>query len=197
MTRELNNYWDEQAASFDAEPDHGLRDPVVRAAWRDLLMPLLPPPPARIADVGCGTASLSVLLAEAGYDVHGLDLSAQMLTAARIKLDAAGVHAPLARGDAARPPFAPGSCDVVLERHVLWAIDDQFGALRQWSRLLAPGGTLVLVEGTWGSGAGLDAAQCATLVRRVRRQAEIILLPDPALWGRAIDDQRYVLVSYD
>lgn len=197
MSPEAHDYWDDQAACFDAEPDHGLRSPVVRAAWRDLLLPLMPPPPARIADLGCGTASLSLLLAEAAYDVHGLDLSAQMLTAARIKLTAAGVRAPLARGDAARPPFAPGSCDVVLERHVLWAIDDQVGALRQWSRLLVPGGRLVLIEGRWGNGAGVDAAQCLKLVRRERRHAEIMLLSDPALWGRAIDDQRYLLVSYD
>ena len=29
--------WDEAAATFDSEPDHGLRDPVTYAAWRDLL----------------------------------------------------------------------------------------------------------------------------------------------------------------
>jgi len=42
--------WDAQAADFDAEPDHGLTDPAVRAAWRELLTPLLPPtPPTRDA----------------------------------------------------------------------------------------------------------------------------------------------------
>ena len=55
-------YWDNQAATFDEQPDHGLRDPHVRAAWEQLLLPRLPPAPAMVADLGCGTGSLSVLL---------------------------------------------------------------------------------------------------------------------------------------
>jgi hypothetical protein len=39
-------YWDGQAATFDDEPDHGLRDEGVRSAWRRLLLPVLPPVPA-------------------------------------------------------------------------------------------------------------------------------------------------------
>jgi hypothetical protein len=31
-------YWDRQAATFDEQPDHGLRDPDVREAWRRLLL---------------------------------------------------------------------------------------------------------------------------------------------------------------
>src|SRR6201995_958193 len=50
-------FWDEQAAAFDTEPDHGLRDPVVRAAWAALLHELLPPAPAAVVDLGCGTGS--------------------------------------------------------------------------------------------------------------------------------------------
>jgi 2-polyprenyl-3-methyl-5-hydroxy-6-metoxy-1,4-benzoquinol methylase len=65
--------WDQQAATFDDEPDHGLRDPAVRDAWIALLTPVLPDPPASIVDLGCGTGSLSVLLAQAGHHVHGLD----------------------------------------------------------------------------------------------------------------------------
>ena len=58
--------WDDAAATFDDEPDHGLRDPQVRAAWAALLLPLMPPAPARILDLGCGTGSLAVLLASRG-----------------------------------------------------------------------------------------------------------------------------------
>ncbi len=68
-------YWDSQAATFDEQPDHGLRDPHVRAAWEQLLLPRLPPVPAMIADLGCGTGSLSVLPAAAGHTVAGLDLA--------------------------------------------------------------------------------------------------------------------------
>jgi SAM-dependent methyltransferase len=188
-------YWDEQAAQFDAEPDHGLRDPAVRAAWAGLLEARLPPPPARVIDLGCGTGSLAVLLAETGYAVRGLDFSGRMVAAAEAKARVAGVAASFAQGDAAAPPYPAGSADVVLSRHVLWALPDPGDALRRWVGLLAPGGRLVLVEGRWSTGAGIPAEQCRELVLRHRREAVLEPLDDPALWGREIDDERYVVVS--
>src|SRR4029078_2085823 len=80
---------DRHAARFDSEPDHGLLDPNVRTAWADLIIPWMPSAPASIIAVGCGPASLSVLLAQAGHDVHGIDFSERMVAAARKKADAA------------------------------------------------------------------------------------------------------------
>jgi SAM-dependent methyltransferase len=191
----MSDDWDQQAATFDDEPDHGLRDPDVRAAWADLLGSVLPDAPAAIADLGCGTGSLSVLLAQAGHRVHGLDRSTQMLDHAVRKAAEADVSVSFAPGDAARPPFGPASFDVVLARHVLWALPDPSAALANWVALLRPGGRLVLVEGRWMTGAGLSAAECTRLVREHRREARLHMLEDPALWGKKIDDERYLIVS--
>lgn len=43
-----------------------------------------------LADLGCGTGDLTLRLAGAGYDVIGVDRSAQMLSVLREKLDEAG-----------------------------------------------------------------------------------------------------------
>jgi hypothetical protein len=51
--------WDSEAATFDEAPDHGLLDAGVRAAWRSLLLDALPPAPASVADLGCGTGTLA------------------------------------------------------------------------------------------------------------------------------------------
>jgi len=189
--------WDEEAASFDDEADHGLRDPGVSDAWAALLAASLPLPPASVVDLGCGTGSLSVLLARAGHRVQGLDVSARMLDAARRKAAEQGVDAAFVRGDASRPPFRAASFDVVLARHVLWALPDPGDALAQWLALLRPSGRLVLVEGSWATGAGLSARECLALVRRHRREATVEMLDDPALWGRTITDERYLLLSRD
>jgi ubiquinone/menaquinone biosynthesis C-methylase UbiE len=194
MTAEAG-YWDDAAESFDQEPDHGLRDPAVRAAWRELLLSVLPPAPARIADIGCGTGSVSVLLAEAGYDVTGLDFSAAMVSAAQAKAAAAGAEARFVVGDASDPLLGDGDFDVVLCRHVLWALPDRDVALARWIALLAPGGRLVLVEGSWSTGTGLPAEQATSIVRRNREEADVRLLGDARLWGREITDERYVVVS--
>ncbi len=189
--------WDARAADFDAEPDHGLGDPVVRGAWSHLLLPLLPPVPASVADIGCGTGSLAVLLAQAGYRVSGVDFAPAMVEAARAKATAAGAGtaAGFVTGDACRPPWAAGSFDVVLARHVLWALPEPAAVLRRWLGLLRPAGRLVLVEGRWSSGGGLTAAEATRLVLQHRREAAVTALQDARLWGRPVSDERYLVLS--
>ncbi|MGH3245199.1 MAG: class I SAM-dependent methyltransferase [Trebonia sp.] len=190
-------YWDSQAATFDNDAaDHGLRDPRVRNAWRRLLLAHLPSAPAAVADLGCGTGSLSVLLATEGYAVTGLDFAPTMIRAARAKARAADVSARFVLSDAAAPALPPGSFDAVLARHVLWAMPDIGGALAAWLRLLLPGGTLVLVEGRWSTGAGLTTAETGRAVLRHRADATITALDDPVLWGGPVSDERYLLVSH-
>ncbi|MFN8195694.1 MAG: bifunctional GNAT family N-acetyltransferase/class I SAM-dependent methyltransferase [Nocardioidaceae bacterium] len=185
--------WDAEAPAFDEPADHGLRDPAVRAAWRDLLLDVLPSAPARVADLGCGTGTLSLLLAEEGFDVEGVDVSPAMIELALAK-----------RGDAERPTFRVGDAaapdldgrfDVVLCRHVLWALPNPVSALLRWADLLGDGGRLVLVEGLWSNGAGLSAAETLALLARAGRTGAVRPLPDAAYWGREITDERYVVVS--
>ena len=190
----MSELWDAEAPSFDDEPDHGLRDPATREAWRDLLHRHLPEPPARVADLGCGTGTLSVLLADEGYAVDGVDFSSQMVARARAKAgDRDGLAFVVA--DAAEPPLAEGGYDVVLSRHVLWALPDQPAALRRWVRLLGPGGLLLLVEGSWHTGAGLTATRTTALLRDAGRTPTSYPLDDPAYWGGPIRDERYLVVG--
>jgi SAM-dependent methyltransferase len=195
MTNETRAFWDGQAAVFDQEPDHGLLDPAVHGAWATLLLPLMPPTPGSIVDLGCGTGSLAVLLAQAGYQVRGLDLSGRMVAAAAQKAAGAGVPIVFDQGDAASARYAPGSCDVVLARHVLWALPDPGAALARWVDLLRPGGRLILIEGRWSTGAGLAAADCRELLLHHRQEADVRRLDDPTLWGHQIDDERYLILS--
>lgn len=188
-------YWDGQAETFDEEPDHGLTDPLVREAWARLLLPLIPLSGSSVADVGSGTGTLAVLLAQAGHRVSGIDVSSRMVDAARAKAAAAGVDARFVVGDASAPPWAPGTFDVVVTRHVLWAMPDTNEAIGRWVRLLRPGGRLLLIEGRWSTGGGLTAADVTRLVLRHRGEATVEVLDDPALWGGPITDERYLVSS--
>jgi SAM-dependent methyltransferase len=115
-----------------------------------------------------------------------------MLDVARKKAE--GLKIDFRQGDAADPP-ATQTYDVVLVRHVLWAMPDPKAALGKWVQLLNPHGQLVLVEGRWFTGAGLGPDECRTLVRAHRQEAQVRKLDDPALWGKEIDDERYLLLS--
>jgi SAM-dependent methyltransferase len=189
-------FWDEQAATFDDEADHGLRDPAMRAAWRRLLRALLPPPVADVADLGCGTGSLSVLLAEDGYRVTGVDISPKMIEAATRKSEQIGVSVTFRPGDASNPDLEPASVDAVLVRHVLWSLPDPDAAIRRWRDLLRPGGRLVLIEGRWDTGTGLTAQRLRAIVQPIIADLGIHPLTDEALWGRPLTDERYALVAH-
>lgn len=186
--------WDEAAADFDREPDHGLGDPDVRAAWAELLASWLPAA-ADIADLGCGTGSVSVLLAEQGHRVTGVDFSPAMVDQARAKASRHRVEVDFRVGDAGDPGLAAASYDVVLTRHVLWALPDQAAAVQRWAGLLRPGGRFVLVEGRWFTGSGLDAGTVTALVAPHTGTAAVHDLDDPLLWGREIDDHRYAVIA--
>jgi len=191
--------WDAEAPAFDEAPDHGLLDADVRAAWRDLLLGVLPPAPADVVDLGCGTGTLAVLLAEQGYAVHALDFSPAMVSLACAKLADAPRRVrdlvTVRDGDAAEPGLAPASADVVLCRHVLWAMPDPAAALANWIELLAPAGVLILVEGRWHTGVGLTAAECVRLVGQLRHDVQLQTLDDPSYWGGPTTDERYLIVS--
>ncbi|MFF8595462.1 class I SAM-dependent methyltransferase [Streptomyces sp. NPDC015220] len=188
--------WDAQAAVFDEEPDHGLRDPLVRAAWAERLRHWLPETPSEILDLGCGTGSLSLLAVEQGHRVTGVDLSAAMIERARAKL--AGRAAVFLAGDAADPPVGERRFDVLLVRHVLWALPDPAGALRRWRELLRASGRLVLVEGVWGAltPVGIPADRLLTLLAPLTRRARVEhLTEDARLWGKEVADERYAVVA--
>lgn len=101
-----------------------------------MLIPLMPQVLARVADVGCGTGSLAVLFAEAGYPVSGLDVAPAMVKRARAKAAEAGVEAEFVVADAMKPPWPQGTFDAVPARHVLWALPDARLGLERWLELL-------------------------------------------------------------
>ncbi|MGW1727229.1 class I SAM-dependent methyltransferase [Streptomyces sp. NPDC002306] len=188
--------WDAEAATFDDEPDHGLRDPRVRDAWARRLSAWLPGRAQDVLDLGCGTGSLSLLAAEQGHRVTGVDRSAAMVAHAREKL--AGRDAVFLVGDAVAPPVGEQRFDAVLVRHLLWTLPDPGRALRHWRDLLRPGGRLVLVEGVWGTltPVGVPASRLMALVTPLAGEVRLERLSDDApLWGKDVTDERYALVA--
>ena len=203
-TDEIRRYWDDQAEEYDTYPDHGLLDSDTRSAWKDLLRTWLPTTPARVADLACGTGTMSVLAAELGHQVSAVDLSSEMVARARAKTAPFGAAVEVTQGDASNPPLEAGDFDVVFARHVLWTLPDPTDALRRWATLLRPGGRLVLGGGRWGMevvgdkpdlpwSAGVPSEELAQVVREVVGEPVVVQLGDSVYWGKEIEQERYLL----
>ena len=67
--------------------------------WKEYTMKYLSEKKSKILELACGNGELAILLKKAGYDIQGLDLSAEMLTIAKMKQDAADVDFPLIQAD--------------------------------------------------------------------------------------------------
>ncbi len=100
-----------------------------------------------VVDLGTGTGRMLELFAPRARRVLGLDISHDMLGYARMKLERAGlVNAQARQGDLYNVPLADASADAVILHQVLHFLDDPAAAIAEASRLLAPGGRLLVVD---------------------------------------------------
>lgn len=117
----------------------------------------------RVIDVGCGTGNASLLAAERGARVTGIDPAQRLLDVAVAEAAARGLDAAFTRGEAGALPLADAVAEVVVSVFgVIFAPDAQIAA-GELARVSTPGGRIVL--STWIPSGALFA------VMRVRREA--------------------------
>jgi ubiquinone/menaquinone biosynthesis C-methylase UbiE len=98
----------------------------------------------RFLDAGCGDGTYSIAAAERGAMVTGVDLSDDMLAVARERSAARGVTVDWRQGDVMALPFPDSSFDLAIAITLLCLVPDPRGAVRELSRVLVPGGRLVV-----------------------------------------------------
>lgn len=109
-------------------------------------------PSHHVLDLGCGTATLTIMLKRARTEANvvGLDGDPEVLAIARKKVAAAGVEVELYEGMVCAPLFAPRSFDRVVSSLVFHHLttEDKSRTFRKIRELLKPGGELHIAD--WG-----------------------------------------------
>lgn len=147
-------YWTKRSAAFLDLKEKELHDPIADR-WLAQILPVLPQPQAgkklRILDVGCGVGYFSILLAKQGFDVIGIDLTADMIRGAKILAGREGVWPEFLQMDAEHPDFPDESFDVIISRNLTWTLPHPIEAYHAWFHLLRDGGVLLNFDANYGA----------------------------------------------
>jgi ubiquinone/menaquinone biosynthesis C-methylase UbiE len=100
----------------------------------------------RLVDIGTGTGRMIELFGPRSEQAIGIDRSSEMLRLARVKLEAAGIASSLRQGDMYALPLLDQSADSVIIHQVLHYAHSPAKAIAEAARVLAPGGTLLVVD---------------------------------------------------
>jgi ubiquinone/menaquinone biosynthesis C-methylase UbiE len=99
-------------------------------------------PGARVIDLGCGSGTFTALLARAGYDCVGLDISAKLLEVGRHKHP----QIEFVAGDIEHLPFPGESFDGALLSGVVHHFPDPSPCAKETFRLLRPRGRFLAFD---------------------------------------------------
>jgi 2-polyprenyl-3-methyl-5-hydroxy-6-metoxy-1,4-benzoquinol methylase len=102
------------------------------------------PAAGRVIDFGCGAGVIALALAQAGYRVKGLDISADMIAAAKSRAEQSKLSVDFAVGDTQTFANLDSDFDAVVSSSVLEYLPDPVQALGEMARRIRPGGHVIL-----------------------------------------------------
>jgi ubiquinone/menaquinone biosynthesis C-methylase UbiE len=101
----------------------------------------------RVLDAGCGAGHTALAFAPMAAEVVGIDLTEAMLAQGRkLARDRGLQNVTFQRGDVERLPYPDASFDLVTSRYSAHHYPHPLAALREFARVLKPGGTFLLVD---------------------------------------------------
>jgi ubiquinone/menaquinone biosynthesis C-methylase UbiE len=161
-TERWHRYWDKKSRSYDREMRF-----MERILFGDSRSWACSQANGEVLEVAVGTG-LNFDAYPPEVRLTGIDLSEQMLAIARARAGELGREVELRQGDAHALPFADATFDTVVCTFGLCAIPDIDAALDEMTRVVKPGGKLILVD---------HVASSSRVARGVQRVLEVITVP--------------------
>ena len=161
-TARWHRYWDKKSRGYDREMKF-----MERMLFGDSRSWACSQANGEVLEVAVGTG-LNLDAYPSGVRLTGIDLSEQMLAIATTRAAELGRDVDLRQGDAHHLPFADATFDTVVCTFGLCAIPDIDAALDEMTRVLRPGGKLILVD---------HVASTSRIARGIQRTLEVITVP--------------------
>jgi ubiquinone/menaquinone biosynthesis C-methylase UbiE len=148
-------YWIDRASGYSEVNQEELNG-IQHKTWKEFLCKQISeqfkdkqPSEIKILDVGAGPGFISIILAEAGYNVTAFDFAETMLEEAKSNAKELSTKITFVQGNAMDLPFDDASFDVVFSRNLIWNLGEPKKAYEQWLRVLKPNGLMLVFDANW------------------------------------------------
>ena len=146
LKEKITRGWQVSAEGYSALVQEDFQEET-RRAWLELILNRAPQgKKLRILDAGTGPGFFAVILAAAGHETTGIDISSNMLMEAERNAARFGAAPRFLLMDSQSPDFPAASFDLILSRNGVWSLRKPRQAYAAWRQLLAPGGRLLVFD---------------------------------------------------
>ena len=147
--QDLIIYWTNRAKGYSQTNQDELATDK-RKIWQKLILSHAPNKnKLRVLDIGTGPGFLAIILALAGHEVTGVDVTQAMIDQAKDNASQYRVKVNFVLSDVHCLPFDDNHFDLIVLRNVTWNLSNPTVAYQEWFRVLNSQGKLLNFDANW------------------------------------------------
>lgn len=191
--------WNQRYIDLDTPWDTGIPSEELKAVLSEGLVK-----PCRVLELGCGTGTNAIFLAQSGFDVTAVDLSEVAISRAKAKADSAGVKINFWQGDITALPAELGeNFPFVFDRgtyHIVRSVNLK-GMQTMLAKAVAPDGYFLVLAGNANEDAppdkGPPRVKASDMCAELEANAfDLVRLKESNFRGIVIDGQQFSPLSW-
>lgn len=142
----ITDRWENSAKGYDTYIQ-GEINTFKEEEWTNLILSEVENEKLNILDIGTGPGFFSLILSKHGHKMTGIDCSSEMIKIA--KKNCKNRECEFYVMDSHKLDFQDNSFDIIVCRNVTWTLYNPEAAYKEWTRVLKPGGKLIIFDANW------------------------------------------------